>query len=106
MSFKDAAIADLPTFLSTSEFGDVIDLDGDQVACVLVNDEAPGPSGDDGISLLESTLYIRASDEYKQPVVRQRVTITPAGGDARQANIIRVDEEQGMLVIRLQWFNS
>lgn len=102
MSLKDQVIADLPTFLDVGEFGDAISIDGGApVACVLVNDEAPGAEFGDGISLLESTLYARESDFAAPPVVRQRVTV-----NGQQANILRVDVEQGMLVIRLRWFNS
>jgi hypothetical protein len=101
VSFKDQVTADLPTFLDVDEFADTITVDGAAVACVLINDEAPGASEGDGISLLESTLYARAVDFDTPPVVRQRVTV-----NERQANIIRVNEEQGMLVIRLQWYNS
>ena len=99
MAFRDQAIADLPTFLNVDEFGDDIVIDGVTMACVLVNDEAP--DNEDGISLLESTLYVKASRFALTPAVRQRMTV----GD-RKANIVRVDEEQGMLVIRLQWFQS
>lgn len=99
MSFRDQAIADLPTFINVDEFGDTLEIDGAAMACVLVNDEAP--TGMDGVTVLESTLYVRASDFVEPPVVRQRMTV---GG--KQANVIRVDQEQGMLVIRLQWYNS
>jgi hypothetical protein len=99
MNFRDQAIADLPTFLNVDEFGDSLVIDGVTMACVLVNDEAPTEL--DGISILESTLYVRASDFTEAPVVRQRMTV-----DGRQANVLRVDVEQGMLVIKLRWFNS
>jgi len=99
MDFKAQAIADLPTFVNVSEFGDTLEIDGASVACVLVNDETTDDR--DGVSLLESTLYVHASDFDPPPVIRQRLTI----GD-RQANVLRVDEEQGILVIRLQWFDS
>lgn len=99
MSFRDQAIADLPTFVNVDEFGDTREVNGVTMACVLVNDEAP--TGMDGVTVLESTLYARASDFLSPPAVRERMSI-----DARLANVIRVDEEQGMLVIRLQWFNS
>jgi hypothetical protein len=101
VTFKAQAIADLPTFINTSEFGDVVDIDGDQVACVLDDDEVPGPAGQDGVSLQEATLYIRTSDQYTQPVVRQRLTVND-----KQWTVTAVNEEQGMLVVRLQWFDS
>jgi hypothetical protein len=99
MSFRDQAIADLPAFLDVDEFGDTIAIDGVPMACVLVNDEAP--DGEEGVSVLESTLYVAASEFAVEPAVREHMTV-----GARKANIIRVDEEQGMLVIRLQWFES
>jgi hypothetical protein len=101
MDLRTQVVADLPTFVNVGEFANVVDIDGVSMSCVLVNDEAP--SSGEGVTVLESTLYARASDFYVSapPVVRQRITV-----DGRQANITRVDEEQGMLVIRLQWFNS
>jgi hypothetical protein len=101
MSLQAQVILDLPTFLNVSEFADTIEINGDQVACVLVNDEAQGASDQDGVSLAEFTLYARVADFYKVPAVRQRVSV-----NHRQANIIRVDNEQGMYVIRLTWFQS
>lgn len=99
MAFRDQAIADLPAFLNVGEFGDTLDIDGVTMACVLVNDEAP--TEEDGVSTLDSTLYARASDFTEEPAVRQRMTI-----GNRVANVVRVDEEQGMLVIHLRWYNS
>lgn len=99
MAFRDQAIADLPTFLNVGEFGDALDIDGVTMACVLVNDEAP--TSDDGVSVLESTLYVSAANFAVEPEVRQRMSV---GG--RQANVVRVDEEQGMLGIHLRWFES
>lgn len=102
LTFKDQAAADLPTFLNVAEFADTIDIDGvGTVAGVLMNDEAPGAADDDGVSQLEQTLYARASDFLDKPVVRQRLVL-----DGRQANVTRVDEEQGVYVIRLRWFDS
>lgn len=100
MSFRDQAIADLPAFTNVDEFGETISIDGTPMACVLVNDEASN-NAQDGLSFLESTLYVKASDLPAKPEVRERMSI----GD-RLANVTRVDEEQGMLVIRLQWNES
>lgn len=99
MALRDQIAADLPTFLNVGEFGDTVKIDGVAMACVLVDDEAPGDQ--DGVSVLESTLYVRASDFAAAPVVRQRLTV-----GKRQADIIRVDEEQGLLVLHLRWNNS
>jgi hypothetical protein len=101
VSFKAQAIADLPTFLNTSEFGDVVDIDADRVACVLVPDEALGASNNPGVSQREATLYLRASDQYATPRVDNRITVND-----QQWTVSRVDEEQGMLVLRLGWFDS
>lgn len=99
MTFRDQAIADLPTFLDVGEFGDTVEVDGVAMACVLKDDETTRP--EDGVSLLESTLYARMADFASIPVVRGRMKV-----GAREANITRVDEQQGMLAIRLQWFDS
>jgi len=101
VTFKDLAAADLATFLNVNEFADSLDIDGSSVAGVLMNDEAPGPAEDDGVTQLEQTLYARAADFDQAPVVRQRLTVND-----RQANVVRVDQDQGMLIIRLRWFDS
>ena len=99
MSFKEQAIADFSTFLNVEEFGDTVDFDGVPMACVHVDDEAP--STGEGITALESTLTTEASNFDTIPVVRQRVTI-----DGEQATVTRVDEEQGLVVLRLSWYEG
>jgi hypothetical protein len=99
MSLRDQLIADVSTFLNVAEFGETIDIDGVPMSCVLDNDETTNSA--DGVSNLETTLYVRASDFDEAPVVRQRMTI-----GARQANVTRIDDEQGILLIRVQWFDS
>lgn len=101
MTFKEQAIADLPTFLSVDEFADTLDIDGVSMAGVLMADEVMGPPGDDGVSQLEQTLHVRASDFEEAPVVRQRLTI-----NERPADVLGVDVQQGLLVIRLRWWDS
>jgi hypothetical protein len=54
VSFKDQAIADLPTFLNVDEFGDTVDIDGVTMACVLDNDEAHARRRD-GVSINSSS---------------------------------------------------
>lgn len=101
MTFRDQAAADLPTFVNVDEFGSTVNIDGAPVTCVLIADENMTISEGDGISLLESLLYVRARDLSAAPEVRQRMTL-----DGRKANVMRVDQEQGLLVIRLRWFQS
>lgn len=98
MTFKAAALADLPTFLNVSEFADTVDIDGVPLRCVL--DETETTHSAEGVTLRESTLRVRVSD-LAMPVVDQRMEI----GEAL-ANVVNVDEEQGMWVIRLRWFDS
>lgn len=100
MTFADQVTADLPTFLNVDEFGQIAVIDGEQVTCVIVNDEAPGGEGD-GITHLDFTLYAKASSFYTTPVVRQRMLIND-----QPANVTRVDQEQGIFVIRLEWLES
>lgn len=99
MSFRDQAAADISTFINVEEFGDTVDIDGVATVCVLIDDETTNSA--DGVSTLESTLYVRATGFVEAPVVRQRMTV-----GARQANVTRVEDEQGILAIRLQWFDS
>ncbi len=100
MDLRDQVTSDLPTFLNVAEFADTVTIDGEEVACVLVKDETTQSA--EGVTALESTLYVRQSDLFTPPEVRERVQIN----DDRQANVLRVDNEQGMWVVRLQWFNS
>jgi hypothetical protein len=100
VTFKEQAAADLSTFLNVAEFGETIIIDGDAVACILDDQDDPGP-GADGVTLYDAQLYVRAADFYKQPVIRQRLTV----GD-RQADVVGVNEDQGMLTLRLRWYDS
>ena len=99
MALVDQVLLDVPTFTNVGEFGSPLLIDGVAMNAVLVNDEAP--TDFDGVSSLDSTLYARMSDFAVEPEVRNRMSI----GD-RMANVMRVDEEQGMYTIRLKWFNS
>lgn len=101
MTFKDQALADLPTFLNVDEFADTVDVDGVTMAGVLLADEAMGPPQDDGVTQLEQTLHVASSGFDVTPVARQRIVVND-----RQADVLRVDEQQGLLVIRLRWFDS
>jgi hypothetical protein len=98
MTFKDAATADLPTFLNVDEFANAVEIDGVPVACIL--DETETTHAADGVTVRETTLHARAAD-LPEPVVDQRMQI----GD-RLANVTNVDEQQGMRVIRLRWWDS
>lgn len=98
MTFRTQAIADLPTFLNVDEFADLVEIDGSAVACVV--DEPESTFTADGVAIRETTIYVRSSD-LTTPVVDQRMAI-----GERLANVTNVDEEQGMLVIRLRWYES
>jgi hypothetical protein len=104
MDLRTQVAADLPTFLNVGEFGQTVLVDGDPVTCVLPNDEDLHEPLD-GVSVLESTMYARASDFDTVPAVRQRLALRIDDED-RQADVIRVDNDQGMLAIRLRWWNS
>lgn len=104
MDFRAQATADLATFTNVGEFGETVLIDGDPVVCVLVEDEDKHDQLD-GIAVIESTMYVEQSDFFKPPAVRERLALRVADID-RQADVIRVDNEQGMYVIRLRWWNS
>lgn len=100
MTFKDQVAADLPTFLNVEEFGDVVDIDGHQVACVQ---EGNGDTQDsrEGVTNVDTVLFAMASAFYRVPVVGQRITV-----DDRPADVVAISEDQGMLTIRLRWWDS
>jgi hypothetical protein len=99
VTFKEQLTADLPVFVNPDEFADTIDIDGEAVSCVL--DDQESPAAFDGVATQESTLYALTSSFYKMPVVRQRVKVND-----RQADITKVVDDQGILIISLRWWNS
>lgn len=100
MTFKDQAAADLPTFLNVDEFAESVDIDGSAVYCVLEgNGDTEAPQ--DGVIDQDTLLYCKVSAFTELPVVGQRLTI-----DDEQANVIAVDQDQGLLILRLRWYNS
>jgi len=104
VTFRTQATADLSTFVNVDEFGVSVDIDGNTVVCVLEDEE--NPSSGDGVTSRESNLYARASQFFKYPEVGNRITITEAEKEPRQANVVRVAEEQELLILRLRWFES
>lgn len=100
MSLADQVALDLPVFLAVGEFGAVRDVDGRSVACNL-QDEQKATHVGDGVFVSESVLYIRLVDVAARPVITQRMTI-----DGKLGNVVHVDEAQGMLAVRLRWFES
>jgi hypothetical protein len=102
--FSDQLAADLPVFLNPEEFGKVrsIDLDGapvGSVACVLDDERVPDDAA--GVYRSESTLWLKASDLPSLPVITQRIAV-----DGKLGTVVHVDEADGMLSLRLQWFES
>ena len=106
MTLAQDIVADLPTFLNVDEFGQtstvgVDDYGGVAAKIVMQADEDSSPDEADGIENLESTVFVRAADLPALPVVRSRMVI-----DGQKYDVRRVDQQQGMLVIRLRWLNS
>lgn len=102
MTFKEQATLDLPTFVNVREFADLVDIDGDKVACSIEgNGDTVGDQ--DGVTNVDTVLYVKTADFYdgKHPVVGQRIKI-----DGRPSNVVGVVEDQGILTIRLQWMDS
>jgi hypothetical protein len=100
MTFKEQATADLSTFLNVDEFADRVDIDGDLVVCSIEGNGDTVGDGD-GITNVDTVLYVKTADFYKRLVVGQRINV-----DSRPANVIGVVEDQGILTIRLQWMDS
>lgn len=100
MSFRDQALADLPTFVNVDEFGEIVSIDGDEFRVVFDGDGARVHSAE-GVIDIDTVIYVRASDFYKQLVVGQQILV-----DDEPANVVGVDEQHGMLVIRLRWLDS
>lgn len=100
MTLKEQLTADLTTFLNVDEFGELVDIDGEPVTCVFDgNGDTEG--NQDGITDVDTIAYAKASDFSTRPVVGQRLTI-----DEEQAQVIAVDEQGEILVIRLRWYDS
>ena len=108
MTFADQASADLPTFLSVGEFGQLRVIDGGSpVACVLTKEKLDD-ARERGIEFPEvgvftrlDKLHVRLSDLAALPVVGQRMVVAGVPGNVR-----RVDEAQGMLCIYLEMSDS
>jgi hypothetical protein len=100
MTFREQVAEDLSTFLNVDEFADSVDIDGVTVACVMDgNGDTEAPQ--DGVINQDTLLYLRASDLDPAPVVGQRITI-----DGKPSDVIAVDEDREMLIVRVRWFDS
>lgn len=104
MTFRAQATADLSTFVNVDEFGESVLIDGEAVACVL---EGAGDSDgrQDGVIDQDILIHAPSSSFYRVPVVGQRFTIGE-GATAREANVVGVNEDQGMVHLRLAWMDS
>lgn len=100
MTLKDQIAADLPTFLSPEEFGEVRDVSGSPILCVLDDDQRV-PDPETGIYLSESVLHLRRDDLAAVPAITQRMSV-----NGRLGSVVHVDDAMGMLSIRLRWFES
>lgn len=98
MSLRDQLTSDSDVFLDTSEFADTLEVDGEEVSCILDDKRAPGTG--DGVVEWDATLIV-ATDAIETPSVRQRMTI-----DGRSATVAGTEENGGLLHIRLRWFES
>lgn len=100
MTLKAQLLADLPTFLDVGEFAEARSIDGGgAVPCVL--DEEKGTYTAEGVYLVASTLYVKTASLSAVPVVGQRMTI-----DGRPGDVVSVTEDDGLLTIRLRWYES
>lgn len=100
MTFKDQFAEDLPTFLNVDEFADSVNFDGVTMACVLEgNGDTVG--GPDGVINQDIVVRTREANFAAVPVVGQRVEL-----DGEPADVIAVNDDQGMLEIRLRWWDS
>ncbi len=104
MTFREQAAADLSTFLNVDEFGETVKNDGSPVVCVLEGAE-DSDGRRDGVIDRDVLCHARASSFYKVPVVGQRLTFGE-GAAAREYDVVGVDEDQGMVHLRLRWFDS
>lgn len=100
MTFRAQATADLSTFTNVDEFGSSVEIDGVTVACV-VEGNGDTPATQDGVIEQDTLIHVRASDLERVPKVGQRLTV-----DDEQAQVVGVNEEQGMLELRLRWLDS
>ena len=101
MTFREQAAADLPTFLNVEEFADTVEIDGvGSVACV-VEGNGDTEATEDGVINQDTLLHVRASDFERIPKVGQRLVL-----DERKGDVIGVSEDQGLLELRVRWWDS
>jgi hypothetical protein len=100
VTFATQVIADLSTFLNVDEFGESVDLDGQPVTCVF-DGNGDTESSHEGVTDVDTIAYVRMTDIEARPVVGQRLTL---GDD--QADVVGVDEQNGLYVLRLRWYDS
>ncbi len=101
MTLAAQIAADVPVFLNTDEFARRIVLDnGEAVDCVV---EGNGDTeGSPDILITQDVLLHAATSAFHDlPVVGQRLTL-----DDKQAQVIGVNEEQGVVELRLRWIDS
>jgi len=74
------------------------------VACVFEGAEDTN-GNPDGIINRDILIHARTSAFYKLPVVGQRMLIGEPQ-EARPADVVGVNEEQGIVELRLRWLDS
>lgn len=100
MTFQEQTAADIATFINPMEFAVVRVVDGAPVACVL-DDHDRSEGGGEGVYVSASLLYVRASDLPAVPVLTQRMVV-----DGKAGRVTHVDDQMGVLAVRLEWFES
>jgi len=105
MNFKEHAIRDLNIFFSLDEFGELHDIDGKEVVCVLdenVLKERPREPvelyrSSQGIYVNSKVLFVRKEDLATRPVVGQHMRV-----DGELYLISECSESHGVLEITLE----
>lgn len=98
MNLLDQIKRDNDVFLNTSEFGEVKDIDGKMVGCVLGTDADGNFSGgiEGGVCLVTKKLRVREGDLAKRPVYGKVMMI-----NGEPYTVEDISHEIGMICITL-----
>ncbi len=105
MTFKEQAALDIPTFVNTDEFAVSIIIDGERIACVLEGQEDTEASAT-GVINRDILMHAPTASFAALPTVGTRIIVDDGATPVKQADIVGVNEEQGIVELRLRWWDS
>jgi hypothetical protein len=99
MTFKDTLASDLSTFINPDEFGELHEIDGAFVVCVIDEDSRGQYTGSpsDGVYLISKTVYVEASKLVRRPIQDKVLRL-----DGEDFIVRKIVDESGMLTLGLE----